>query len=153
MVQIGSVRYEEFRHDFIAQTFALIATVWRVLHQVSCSSETVPNAPTSNKTHENMSYGSNGADWERSLRKIPTRLGCTNFCINCNSWLILHRVSCSRETVPNAPKLKETHQNVSSGSNGVDRERSLRKILTRHRCTNFCINFTSLARFAPSFVQ
>jgi len=61
--------------------------------------------------------------------------------------------SCNSETVPNAPKRKEMHQNMSLGSNGVDRERSLRKILTRLRGTNFCINCTSLARFAASFVQ
>src|SRR6185295_1545400 len=53
------------------------------------------------------------------------------------TWPILHRVSCSSEMVPNAPKRKETHQKMSLGSNGVDRERSLRKILTRQLCTNF----------------
>src|SRR6185312_6196937 len=42
------------------------------------------------------------------------------------------------------------HQNVSLGSNGVDRVRSLRKIPTRLRGTNFC---TSSACFAPSFVR
>ena len=52
--------------------------------------------------------------------------------------------------VPNAPKWYETHQNVSLGSNGVYRARSLRKIPTRLRGTNFC---TSSARFAPSFVR
>src|SRR6185503_15474634 len=41
------------------------------------------------------------------------------------------------------------HQNVSLGSNGVDRVHLLQKILTRHRGTNFG---TSSARFAPSFV-
>ena len=150
---IGSVRCINFRCDFVARTFALIAPFRLVLLRVSCSSKMVPNAPTSNKTHLNMSYGSNGADRERSLRKNPTRLGCTNFCINCNSWLILHRVSCSRETVPNAPKLKETHQNVSSGSSGVDWEYSLWKIQTWLRTTKFCINYKILARFAPSFAQ
>src|SRR6185312_5963307 len=39
---------------------------------------------------------------------------------------------------------------MSLGSNGVDRVRSLRKILTRLRGTNFCI---SSARFASSFVS
>ena len=52
--------------------------------------------------------------------------------------------------VPNAPKLYETQKNVSLGSNGVDRVRSLRKNPTRLRGTNFC---TSLARFVPSFVK
>ena len=41
-------------------------------------------------------------------------------------------------------------QNASLGSNGVDRERSLKKIPTQFRGTNFC---TSSARFAPSFVR
>ena len=52
--------------------------------------------------------------------------------------------------VPNAPKWYETHQNISLGSNGVDRARSLRKIPTRLRGTNFC---TSSARFAPGLVR
>src|SRR6185312_2245066 len=42
------------------------------------------------------------------------------------------------------------HQNVNLGTNGVDRERSLRKIPTRLRGTNLC---TSSARCAPSFVR
>jgi len=40
-------------------------------------------------------------------------------------------------------------ENISLGSNGVDRVRSLRKILMRLRGTNFC---TSSAHFAPRFV-
>ena len=92
---IRSVHFEKFGQDFVAQTFALIAPGWPILHLVLCSSEMVPNAP----------------------------------------------------------KRKEMYQNMSLGSNGVDRERSLQKILTRQRCTNFCFNCTSLARFAPSFVQ
>ena len=41
-------------------------------------------------------------------------------------------------------------QNVSLGSNGVDRVRSLGLIPTRLHGTNFC---TSSARFAPSFIR
>ena len=41
-------------------------------------------------------------------------------------------------------------QNISLGSNEVDLVRSLRKIPTRLRGTNFC---NSSARFAPSFVR
>ena len=51
--------------------------------------------------------------------------------------------------VSNAPKRYETHQNISLGSNGVDRMCSLRKILTRHHGTNYG---TNSARFTPSFV-
>ena len=116
-----------------------------------CSSIMVP--PKRKETHENMSLWSNCVDRERRFQEILTRLCGTNSCINCTRLAHLHRVSCSSEMVPNAPKQKETHQKMSLGKNGEDMERSLRKILTRHRCTNFCINCTSLARFAPSFVQ
>src|SRR6185312_16232554 len=51
--------------------------------------------------------------------------------------------------VPNAPKWYETQQNMSLGSNRVDRVRSLRKIPMQLRGTNFC---TSSARFSLSFV-
>ena len=54
----------------MAQTFALIVTVWRVLHEVSCNSETDPNPLKQKETHQNMSLGSYGVDRERSLRKI-----------------------------------------------------------------------------------
>ena len=43
---------------------------------------------------------------------------------------VLHRLSCSYETIPNTPKHYETHQNISLRSNGVDQVRSLRKITT-----------------------
>ena len=66
---------------------------------------------------------------------------------------VLQRVLCTNETLPNAPKYNAMHQNMSLGSNGADRVRSLRKILMRLRGKNFCINCTSSARFAPSFVQ
>ena len=39
-----------------------------------------------------------------------------------------HRVSCSNEMVPNAPKHYETHQNMSLGPDGVDRVDFLEKI-------------------------
>ena len=39
----------------------------------------------------------------------------------------LHRLSCSNETIQNAPKHYEMHQIMSLGSNGVDRVRSLWK--------------------------
>ena len=129
----------------MARTFALIAPFWRVLLVVSCSSETVPNAPKWKETHENMSLGSNGVDREHSLQKILERHCVINFCINCTSLALLHQVSCSSETVQKAPEQKETHQNMSLGSNSVDRERSLQTILTRQRGLNFCINCTSLA--------
>src|SRR6185437_735351 len=97
--------------------------------------------------HQNVSLGSNGVDRMRSLRKVPTRLRGTNFCTSSARFA----PSFIRQpNIPNAPKWYEMHQNISLGSNGVDRVRSLRKILTRLRGTNFC---TSSARFAPTFVR
>ena len=60
---------------------------------------------------------------------------------------ILHRVLCSNKTLPNALKHYQTHQNMSLGSNGVDRVHSLRKIQAPLRGMNFYINCTSSARF------
>jgi len=63
MGRIGCFRCEKSRRDFMAQTFALIALVHLVLRRVSCSYETIPNAPRHYATHQNMSLGSNGVDW------------------------------------------------------------------------------------------
>ena len=52
---------------------------------------------------------------------------------------VLHRVSCTNETLTNATKHYETLQYMSLGSNGVDRVCSLQKISMRFRATNFCI--------------
>ena len=66
--------------------------------------------------------------------------------------LILHRVSCSNEMVPNAPKHYETHQKMSLGSNGMDWVCLLWKHLTQLCGTNFCINCTSSSHFALSLL-
>ena len=77
---IGCVRGEKSRRDFVARTFALIALVHAVLHQVSCNYEMIPNAPKHYETHQNKSLGSNVVDPVRSLRKNPTPFRGTNFC-------------------------------------------------------------------------
>jgi len=82
---IRHVCCEKSRLHFVARTFALIAPVDPVLHRVSGSYKTIPNAAKHYATHQNMSLGTNGVDWVRSLRKIPTWLHGTNFCINCTS--------------------------------------------------------------------
>ena len=97
--------------------------------------------------HQNICLGSNGLDRVRSLRKIPTRLRGTNFCTSSAHYA---PSLFGNQTVQNASKLYETHQNMSLGSNGVDWVHWLRKIPTRHCTTNFCSNS---GRFAPSFVS
>ena len=153
MGRIVCVHCEKSRCDFRARTFVLIAPVHPVFHRVSWSYETIPNAPKHYATHQNMSLGSNGVDWVRSVQKIPTWLRGTNFCINCTSSPCLHRVWCSYKSIPNAPKHYATHKNMSLLSNGADWERSLRKIQMWHHGTNFCINCTSSPCFGPSFMQ
>ena len=82
---IVCVHCKKFRFDFMARTCALIAPVQPVLHRVSCSNETLPNAPKYYEMHQNMCLGSNGVDQLHSLPKIPMRLCGKNFCINCTS--------------------------------------------------------------------
>ena len=65
---IGCVRCEKSRRDIVARTFALITPVDPVLHRVSGSYETIPNASQHYATHQNMSLGSNVADWMRLLK-------------------------------------------------------------------------------------
>ena len=151
----GCVHREKSRRDFVARAFALIALVHPILHRVSCGYEMIPNAPKHYAMHQNMSLGSNGVDWVRSLQKIPTWLSGTNltFSLIAPIHTILHRVSSSYETIPNAPKHYTTHQNMSLGSNRADWMRSLRKIPMSLRGTNYCINFTSSVCFVTSFMQ
>ena len=70
MAWIECVRYEKLQRVFVALTFALIAPIHPVLHRISCSHVTIPNAPKHYETHQNMILGSNGMDRVRSLRKI-----------------------------------------------------------------------------------
>jgi len=104
---IGCVRYKKLRCEFMARTFELIALVQPVLHWVSCSNETLPNAPKHNETHQNMTLGSNGVDRVCSLPKITMRVDGTSFWINCTSSAHFARVSCSNGTLPNASILSK----------------------------------------------
>jgi len=156
MGSIGCVRCEKSLCDFMAWTFAL-------MHQFTpfctCSYEALTNACKHYTTQENMSLGSNGVDWMRSLRKIRTWLRGMNFCFNCTSshrfapsFMQLRNHNKFIQTLWNTPKHYATHQNMCLGSNGVDWMRSLRKIPTWHLGKNFRINCTSSPCFASSFM-
>ena len=149
---IRCVGCEKLQRDFVARTFALIAPVLSILLQVSWSYETIPNAPKYYETHQNIILGCNGADWVHSLWKILMWLRGTNFCINCTS---SPRFAPSFMQLRNDRKCTRTlatHQNKSLGSNGADWVRSLQKIPTSLRGTNFSINCTNSPYFAPSFM-
>ena len=120
---IRCVGCEKLQHDFVARTFALIALVQYVLHQVSCSYEMIPNAPKYYETDRNISLGSNGVDWVHSLRKIPTWLRVTNFCINCcssprfaPSFMQLRNDRKCTQTIWNTPKHEFRGQWGGSGA-------------------------------------
>ena len=149
---IGCIRCEKFWSDFVARTFALISPVQPVLHQASCSNETIQNARKHYDRQQYMSLGSNGVGLVRSLRKIQKWLHGTNLCINCTCSTHLNQVSCSNEALPNAPKHYEMHQNMSLWSNGVDRVRSLWITLKQLHGMNFCINCSNSAHFCTVFL-
>ena len=107
----------------------------------------IPNTPKHYATHQNMSLGSNVVDWVHSLQKIPKRLRGTNFCSSSA------RFAPSFVRQPNGPECTQIVQNAPKRQFRVQWGgwvRSLRKIPTRLRGTNFC---TSSARFAPSLVR
>ena len=105
----------------MARTCALIRLVQPALHRVLCSNETIQNAPKHYKMHQYMSIGFNGVDRVRSLRKFLCDFMAQNCALIAQVQPVLHRVSCSNKTLPNAPKHHETHENMSLGSNWVDR--------------------------------
>ena len=150
---IRCVLCEKLQRDFVARTFALIAPFQYVLEQVSCSYETIPNAPKYYKMHWNISFGSNGVDQCVRCEKLQNDFIARTFALLPPVHPVLHRVSNSYETIPNAPKHYETHQNMRLRLNGVDQVRSLRKITTWLHGTNFWINWTSSVCFAPIFMM
>jgi hypothetical protein len=102
---IGWARCEKSWRDFVARTFALITPVDPILHRVSDSYDTIPNAAKHYATHQNMSLGSNGVDSVRSFQKILMWLRGTNFWINCTS---SHCLAPSFIQLRNDPKRTQT---------------------------------------------
>ena len=112
-----------------------------------------PKCTQIQQTDRIISLGSNQVDWARSLQKSQRDFVARTFALIALVHHVLHQVSCSYETIPNAPKYYKSYWNIALGSNGVDRVRPLRKIPMWLRGTNFCINCTNSSRFAPSFMQ
>jgi hypothetical protein len=73
------------------------------------------------ETPQNLSFGSNGVYRVRSLWKIPTQLRLANLGVNGA------RSTSSASTFEKVTKRFEMPENMSFGSNGVDRVRSLWK--------------------------
>ena len=126
---IGCVRYEKFLIQLHTQTCPLIAPVQSILHWVSCSNETLPNAPKTKKCSKTWVYGPMGWIGCVCCEKFLCDFMAQTCALIAPVQPVLHWVSCSNKTLTNAPKHYETHQYMSLGSNGLDRVRSLRKIL------------------------
>jgi hypothetical protein len=92
----------------MARTSALIAPVQPVLHRVSYSNETLPNARKYYETHQNMSLGTNGVDKVRSLWKFRCDFVAETFALIAPVQPVLHQASCSNETIQKATKHYET---------------------------------------------
>ena len=137
----------------MAQTCALIARVQPILHRVSCSNEMVPNAPKLYEMQQNMSLGSNGVHLVRLLQKFQGNFVAWTFELIVPVRHVLHRVSCTKKMIQNAPKHNETHQNMSLGSNAMNRVHLLQIIPIWLHGINFCINCTSSVRFVSSLLS
>jgi hypothetical protein len=117
-----------------------MALVQPVLHRLSRSRETVRNAPK----HEFC------VQWSGSGAFVAKKAIATSFSELVRQWRYLGKFCVDYGAVT---KWSETPQNMSFGCNGVDRVRSLRKIQTRLCLANLCVNGTSSASFASTFVQ
>ena len=150
---IGCVNCENFWCDFMAQTCALIAHFNPFCAEFRLLTKHCQVHPNTTKHTKTWVYGPMG--WIGSIHW--EKLRCDFMARTCALIApvppVFHRVSCSNEILPNTPKHYETHTNMSLGSNGVDWVLSLWKILMRLHGTNLCINSTSSARLASSFVQ
>jgi glycyl-tRNA synthetase beta subunit len=93
-----------------------------------------------------MSFGSNGVDWVRSLRKF----NCRFFVPKVAKTALLGEF---RTIVPSKTRNSENATNMSFGSNGVDWVRSLRKIQLQDFLFQKSLKRTSRASFAPLFVE
>ena len=70
--------------------------------------------------------------WIKCVRceKLQRDFVAQTFVLIEQVYYVWQQVSCSYETIPNATKHYETHQNMILGSNGVDEVCWLRKIIT-----------------------
>ena len=149
----GCVRCEKFRRDFVARTFVLIALVLPKLQSVLWCNENSQMHPNTTKPIQTWIKGP--MVWTGCIvyEKLGRDFMARTFKLIAPVRPKLHRVSSSNETIPNAPKHCETHQNMSFGSNGVDWMCSLRKIPAQLRGTDFCTVCTSSAQYTPSFIH
>ena len=99
--------FHKIPRDFVSRTFVLTAAVRYVLHQVSCSYETIRNALKYCETDRNISLASNIACVR--CEKSRYDFAAPTFALIAPVHPVLHRVSCCYKTIPNALKHYEMH--------------------------------------------
>ena len=101
---IECVLWEKFWCNFMARTSSFIAPVQPILQRVLCSKKTLANAPKHYKMLQNMCLVP--MRWIEC--GICEKFWCDFMAQTCALiapvQLVLHRVSCSNETLTNAPK-------------------------------------------------
>ena len=100
----GAFVAKKIQCDLMAQTFPLIATVQPILHRVPCSNKTLINAPKHYEMLQNMSLFPMG--WIECVlwKKFRCDFMAQTCALIAPVQPILPRVSCSNETLTNAPK-------------------------------------------------
>ena len=149
----GCIRCKKFRHDFVARTFSRIAPDQPKLLRVLYSNKMILNALKPYETHQNMSLGPMGWTGCVHCKKFHRKFMVQTFALIAPVQPSLHHVSCGNETIPNAPKHHETHQNPSLWSNGVERVRQCEKFRHDFVARTFFTNCTSSAKIAKCFVH
>jgi hypothetical protein len=86
-----------------------MAPVQPVLHQLSCTNEMVRNAP---KYEFSVQWSGSGAFILKNLKQLRF----ANLCVNAPVRQVLPQLSCSNETVGNAPKHEFCVQWSGSGA-------------------------------------
>ena len=122
---IECILCEKFLCDFVAQTCALIAPVNPFCTEFDVVTKHWQMHPNIMKTHQNKSLGSNLVDRCVCCQKFRWDFVARTFALIAPVQPISHRVSCSNETIQNAPKHYKTHQFMNLASNGMDRVCSL----------------------------
>ena len=149
---VGCIHCEKLQNDFMAQTCALIAPVQPICTKFCVVMKHCQMHPNTTRRTKTWVYGPMG--WIGCVRceKFRCDFMARTFALIAPVQRVLHRASCSNETIQNATKHYETMKYMSLGSNGEGRVHSLRKIPKRLHGRNLCINCTSSTRFVTSFV-
>ena len=109
MAWIRCVRCKKLQRDFVARTFVLIAPVQCVLHQVSCSYKRSQMHRNTVKQTETLVWGRTWLIGCVRCEKSGRDFAAPTFALIAPVQYVLQQVSCSYETIPNAPKYYETH--------------------------------------------